>query len=1419
MRTWNNAGFFYVRVNGTNGAFTPHESFHVEVTLIPSSCEQYLDSLAANPLPPTSLNATPGDRETIILVDQARMAGTPLTELNAFAARSDVKGVVVNVGADNRVAAANALADTHFDCPYAKNVAAEAIRDIVRDYAGVNPLDYIVIVGNDEVIPFYRYPDNTSLGNESLYVPPVLDFTESQASLRLSYILTQDFYGSPLDVSLQVNELPTPGLAVGRLVETPGEIVNMLNAYIDTNGVVAPQSALSTGYDFLADVAYAVDEEFTAGLPPGATVNTLITPGHISPQDTDDPTIGQSVPDDPDDPFAWTADNLSDAFLVDRHDLVFLAGHFSAVSALAADYSTGLLTTDLTASPVDLKNSIVFSAGCHSGYNIVDEHSIPFVTFTPDWPRAFAQKGATFLGGTGYQYGDTDFIEYSERLYLEFTRQLRTNAQAEVPVGQALFRAKQAYLAGTLKMEPLHEKSLLEATLFGLPMLKVNMGGARLSLGGGASVVTSTNSEPQPGQTFGLTSADITITPDFTPHTKTLKNTEDNSTVEAFYLSGSGGQELVVTNPDEPTLPLEIRNVGVAGTVLRGVGFRGGQYTDLEDILPLSGAPTTELRGVHIPFLTQVFYPVQPWRVNYFNALAGGDPLLFVTPAQFISDFDSPGAQLGTMRRFNNMQFRLFYNDNTTNFGEGVIPALAAPPTIANISTMTGTNTVSFTIEMAGYPAAGIQEVWVTYTDLDNPGLWQSLDLSRSADPRQWVGQLSGISNPCNIRFMVQAVNGVGLVSLNTNLGAYHNPCLAAPQEPTQLTPIDVEHEDPGESSPFPYGTLVTFSTVLRDGSNNPLSNQLVFFVMGSQGRLGVTNGSGEAGVTMPLFGLPGQYEVKAFFIGTDLYQPSSVVETIAVEKQDTILTLDPPSVTGSPDDDKLLAAILKTADGRPLVERTLFFVVENAADGTVANSLPVITDYLGRAFLGNLDLPAGLYNLKVYFNGNIILRHNETSITTLELDDPRYNPAFVQAPASVTLEEDNSPPEANDDFATVTEGGTVTFLNSESNNLLSNDSDPDEDNLTLTTTPVSGPSHGSVTLNADGTFSYTHDGGESTSDSFVYQVCDDGDPSLCATATVHITVNPVNDPPQAENDAYNVDEDTTLDVSAPGVLGNDSDVDNANLSAILVSDATHGNLTLNSDGSFSYTPNANFHGSDSFTYRAGDGSAQSNIATVSITVDPVNDNPVANDDEASTVENVPVDIDVLANDEDVDGDELTITGVSEPDHGAATINPDGTITYTPDEGFTGEDSFTYTISDGNGGADTATVSITVEPEDGQCETAMPYPVKLWPPNNKFVPITILGDLSNVTVVSIFQDEPVGFGPLSPDGKGIGASIAWVRAQRDGSGNGRVYHISFNALEDGKPCFGVVRVGVTHDQSKIDAIDGGPLYDSTVPGN
>jgi VCBS repeat-containing protein len=192
------------------------------------------------------------------------------------------------------------------------------------------------------------------------------------------------------------------------------------------------------------------------------------------------------------------------------------------------------------------------------------------------------------------------------------------------------------------------------------------------------------------------------------------------------------------------------------------------------------------------------------------------------------------------------------------------------------------------------------------------------------------------------------------------------------------------------------------------------------------------------------------------------------------------------------------------------------------------------------------------------------------------------------------------------------------------------------------------------------------------------------------------VSVTAINDPPVANDDAYTTDEDTPLTVAAPGVLLNDTDPDDGDLlSAIPADNPTNGTLALNSDGSFTYTPNADFSGIDSFTYFANDVTSNSNlVATVTITVNPVNDLPTANDDAYTTDEDTPLtvaDPGVLENDTDPDvGDLLTATLDSGPSNGTLTLNSDGSFTYEPNLNFFGTDSFTYLANDGTSVSDLA---------------------------------------------------------------------------------------------------------------------------------
>jgi len=294
----------------------------------------------------------------------------------------------------------------------------------------------------------------------------------------------------------------------------------------------------------------------------------------------------------------------------------------------------------------------------------------------------------------------------------------------------------------------------------------------------------------------------------------------------------------------------------------------------------------------------------------------------------------------------------------------------------------------------------------------------------------------------------------------------------------------------------------------------------------------------------------------------------------------------------------------------------------------------------------------------------------------------------------SVATSSNRAPAAFSDAYST----NEDTTLNVAASGVMANDTDLDCNSLTITL--VSNVSHGTLVLNADGSFAYTPAANYNGSDSFTYKAYDG---SLYSnTATVTIAVNAVNDAPAAPTGgaAYSTDENAVLNQAAPGVLGNVTDIDGNPLTAVLVSNVSHGTLVLNANGSFTYTPAAGFTGSDSFTCKANDGTSDSSVFTVTITVNEPNEAPVAptggvaysTSEDAVLNQAAPG---VLKNVTDIDGDPLTAVLVSNVSHGTLVLNANGSFTYTPAAGFTGSDSFTCKANDG--AADSSVFTVTVE--------------------------------------------------------------------------------------------------------------------------
>lgn len=348
-----------------------------------------------------------------------------------------------------------------------------------------------------------------------------------------------------------------------------------------------------------------------------------------------------------------------------------------------------------------------------------------------------------------------------------------------------------------------------------------------------------------------------------------------------------------------------------------------------------------------------------------------------------------------------------------------------------------------------------------------------------------------------------------------------------------------------------------------------------------------------------------------------------------------------------------------------------LMVAESNAANGDARSRLDMV---FGRNASNPLGLDGDIAEVRIY----------DGQLTPVEVQD-------VQNELDGYYK--NGRPVANPDEYTFPEDAGIfdTIVNS-TNGVLSNDTDPDGD--TLTAVVVETTSHGELGMAADGGFIYTPEPNFFGNDSFVYTA---NDFRASEPVTVSITVTPQYDPAVAFPDSYKGLSGQVLEVDrASGLLGNDINLDELELKAVLVSDVSAGQLTLNEDGSFQYDPQG-FFGNATFSYQIDDGTGLSNTASVSLTINTpptaVADNYDVNED---TILSVGAPISVIANDIDPENDELAATLISDVSNGVLAFQPDGTFIYTPAIDYFGADSFTYQLSDGEDTSNTITVSLNV---------------------------------------------------------------------------------------------------------------------------
>ncbi|MDG2850307.1 cadherin-like domain-containing protein, partial [Vibrio parahaemolyticus] len=362
--------------------------------------------------------------------------------------------------------------------------------------------------------------------------------------------------------------------------------------------------------------------------------------------------------------------------------------------------------------------------------------------------------------------------------------------------------------------------------------------------------------------------------------------------------------------------------------------------------------------------------------------------------------------------------------------------------------------------------------------------------------------------------------------------------------------------------------------------------------------------------------------------------------------------------------------------DGSILITQEDLLANARDLDGDQLTALNLATDDENITITDNGD---GTYTLTpdADFNGDIDIQFNITDGTDT-----------IQATADLTVNPVNDLPVPQDQQFSVEEDGTLIFTDAD---LLTGATDIEGDNLTVEGVSYDG-SDGILTDNGNGTYTFAPNENFNGDVNFSFDVSDGTD---TVSANIDVSVTPVDDAPVSGNLAYSVDEDGSIRLSQEQLLSQASDVEGDALTASNLSVDGNATVTQNDDGSFTITPDADFNGDIDISFDISDGT-NTVQATADLTVNPINDLPVPQDQQFSVEEDGTLqftDADLLAGATDIEGDDLSVTGISyEGTDGVLTDNGDGTYSFAPNENFNGDVNFSFDVSDG-----TDTVSANVD--------------------------------------------------------------------------------------------------------------------------
>ena len=500
--------------------------------------------------------------------------------------------------------------------------------------------------------------------------------------------------------------------------------------------IVRPTTALVTGYDFLIDQANAISH--TLAISYGIPNQTRL------------------IDDD------WTAEEFRMRFFTtpQAHSLNSLNAHFQHYRFFPNDPNDVYATdVDTFGASTNFSGTLIFTVGCHSALNVPDGQS----PTDADWAQAFTRRGATFIGNTGYGYGDSDLVAYSERLMVNFVKQLGYWPDGQAPtVGQALLRAKQHYYntAAAGAFSNYDEKVLEEMILYGLPMLRVSMPVTTTTPPDGPNLAAGVQvvSAPSQGARLAEPVSAQAVTSSVTLNLGYTLNSV-GGLGDYYLITGEDDVQVAGGRPIQPRTSLDIHR---ADTIAHGVLLLGGTFSDTPDFDPvISRVITDELYVETEPLYPALgWYPVVPGTLNRFLGIDGQSrERLVVTPGQFRAA-GAVSPTVGTQRLYSSLQYEIYHAPFTdTDF---IAPSLWQVQAVVTGTTMT------FDVRVTD-DSGNVARVVVLYRETTD-NAWKMAELNLDSATQTWrKSSESGLRG--EIEFFAQAVDPSGNVALALDHG------------------------------------------------------------------------------------------------------------------------------------------------------------------------------------------------------------------------------------------------------------------------------------------------------------------------------------------------------------------------------------------------------------------------------------------------------------------------------------------------------------------------------------------------------------------------------------------------------------------------------------------------------------------------